>query len=228
MWSLTHFDDIINKMEGLLEPTVQTSTGGSCMAIRLSRRKVLFSGLKFLNMTRLNNTKERFSNMTVLNSHKRENSPPNPAPHFKRGSHRPPHFKNCSAGPVVANVGSLEKRSNQPKYKETKNKKSKDYCKADSKQRVLFFHNNISVGRASLLQVYRCYWTYVGITILFRWVLNQLCSSPWTSRFCHPVKAIMINYSVTLPYGHFTFSWPRQNGHKFSYKISTLMRSPVR
>ena len=120
MWSLTHFDDIINKMEGLLEPTVQTSTGGSCMAIRLSRRKVLFSGLKFLNMTRLNNTKERFSNMTVLNSHKRENSPPTPAPHFKRGSHRPPHFKNCSAGPVVANVGSLEKRSNQPKTRSPK------------------------------------------------------------------------------------------------------------
>ena len=153
MWSLTHFDDIINKMEGLQEPTVQTSTGGSCIAIMLSRRKVLFSGLKFLNMTRLNNTKERFSNMTVLNSHKRENSPPTPAPHFKRGGHRPPHFKNCSAGPVVANVRSVEKRSNCI----TENERSKDYCKADSKQRVLFFHNNISTGRASLLQVYRCY-----------------------------------------------------------------------
>ena len=226
MWSLTHFDDIINKMEGLLEPTVQTSTGGSCMAIRLSGRKVLFSGLKFLNMTPLNHTKERFSNMTVLNSHKERTAPP--PRHLKRGGHRPPHFKNCSAGPVVANVRSVEKRSNQPKYKGSKTRSPKTTAKLIQNNEYFFFHNNISAGRASLLQVYRCYWTYVGITILFRWVLNQLCSSLWTSRFCHPVKAIMINYSVTLPYGHFTFSWPRQNGHKFSYKISTLMRSPVR
>ena len=34
---------------------------------------------------------------------------------------------------------------------------SKDYCKADSEQRVLFLHNNISAGHTSLLQVYRCY-----------------------------------------------------------------------
>ena len=43
---------------------------------------------------------------------------------------------------LVANVGSLEKRSNQPKYKEPRTRspaKSKDYCKADLKQRVLFF-----------------------------------------------------------------------------------------
>ena len=32
-------------------------------------------------------TKERFGNLTVLNSY------------FKRGGHWPPHFKNCSAGP---------------------------------------------------------------------------------------------------------------------------------
>ena len=139
MWSLTHFDDIINKMEGLLEPTVQTSSGGSCMAIRLSRRKVLFSGLKFLNMTRLNNTKESFSNMTVLNSHKRENSPPTPGPHFERGGHRPPHFKNCSAGPVVANVGSLEKRSNQPKYKEPKTRSPKTTAKLIQNNVYCFF-----------------------------------------------------------------------------------------
>ena len=37
----------------------------------------------------------------------------------------------------------------------TKNEKSKDYCKADLKQRVLFFYNNISAGHTSLLQVYR-------------------------------------------------------------------------
>ena len=36
---------------------------------------------------------------------------------------------------------SIEKISNQSKYKEPlKNEKSKDYCKADSEQRVLFFH----------------------------------------------------------------------------------------
>ena len=29
-----------------------------------------------------------------------------------------------------------------------------------SEQRVLFLHNNISAGHTSLLQVYRCYWTY--------------------------------------------------------------------
>ena len=32
----------------------------------------------------------------------------------------------------------------------TKNEKSKDYCKADSEQGVLFFHNNISAGHTSL------------------------------------------------------------------------------
>ena len=36
---------------------------------------------------------------------------------------------------------SIEKISNHSKYKEPlKNEKSKDYCKADSEQRVLFFH----------------------------------------------------------------------------------------
>ena len=45
----------------------------------------------------------------------------------------------------------------------TKNGKSKDYCKADWEQRVLFFeHNNISPGHTSLFQVYRCYWTGGG------------------------------------------------------------------
>ena len=36
---------------------------------------------------------------------------------------------------------------------DTLNEKSKDYCKADSEQRVLFFHNNTSAGHTSLLQV---------------------------------------------------------------------------
>ena len=38
-----------------------------------------------------------------------------------------------------------------------KNEKSKDYCKANSEQRVLFFHNNVWAGHTSLLQVYKCY-----------------------------------------------------------------------
>ena len=36
---------------------------------------------------------------------------------------------------------------------DTLNEKSKDYCKADSEQPVLFFHNNTSAGHTSLLQV---------------------------------------------------------------------------
>ena len=36
---------------------------------------------------------------------------------------------------------------------DTLNEKSKDYCKADSEQRVLFFRNNTSAGHTSLLQV---------------------------------------------------------------------------
>ena len=43
--------------------------------------------------------------------------------------------------PASCHVGSLEKISNQLKYKEPlKNEKSKDHCKADSEKRVLFFH----------------------------------------------------------------------------------------
>ena len=50
-------------------------------------------------------TKERFSNLTVLNSRKERTvklAPTRPPPlplHFKRGGHRPPQFKNCSADP---------------------------------------------------------------------------------------------------------------------------------
>ena len=54
---------------------------------------------------------------------------------------------------LVVNVGSLEKRSNQPKYNwRTKNEKSKDYCKADLKQRVLFF---ITVFRLAIPAFFR-------------------------------------------------------------------------
>ena len=55
MWSLTHFDDILNKMKGLQEPTVQNSTGCSCMCNKAQQEKGTFSGLKFINMTPLNN-----------------------------------------------------------------------------------------------------------------------------------------------------------------------------
>ena len=59
-----------------------------------------------------------------------------------------------------------------------KNVKSKDYYKAGSEHRVLFFHNNISDGHTSLLQVNRCYCSstvlvqvyrcYLGHTIIYR------------------------------------------------------------
>ena len=35
------------------------------------------------------------------------------------------------------------------------------------KTTCIVFYNNMSAGHTSLLQVYRCYWTYVAITILF-------------------------------------------------------------
>ena len=48
-----------------------------CCAIRRCRRKVLFSDLKFINMIH-----ERFSNLTVLNSHKlKERTAKSPIPH---------------------------------------------------------------------------------------------------------------------------------------------------
>ena len=42
MWPLTHFDDILNKMKGLQEPTVQASTGGSCMCSQAQQEKGTF------------------------------------------------------------------------------------------------------------------------------------------------------------------------------------------
>ena len=85
--------------------------GGSCMfdacAIRLIRRKVLFSGLKSINMTPLNSdSRIKGSVFDSSKQPQRENSqipPPHP-PHFKRGGHRLSHFKNCSAGPAQVNV----------------------------------------------------------------------------------------------------------------------------
>ena len=41
------------------------------------------------------------------------------------------------------------------------------------KATCIVFYNNISAGHTSLLQVYRCFWTYVAITILYRWRMSQ-------------------------------------------------------
>ena len=48
-------------------------------------------------------TQERFSDPKVLNSHK-ERTAKLPLNHFKRVGYRPPHFKNCSAGPEGRNL----------------------------------------------------------------------------------------------------------------------------
>ena len=107
MWSLTHFDDTLDKMKGLQEPTsnimiCKLLVVDPACAIRLSRRKVLFSVLKFVNMTPLNNDSRK-----VQKSKPNLPLPPPLLHHFKRVSHQPPHFKNCSAGPgesVIAGV----------------------------------------------------------------------------------------------------------------------------
>ena len=46
MWSLMHFDDILNKVKGLQEPAVQTSTDGSCMCNQAQQEKGTFQRLK--------------------------------------------------------------------------------------------------------------------------------------------------------------------------------------
>ena len=45
-WSLMHFHDILNKIKGLQEPTVQTSTGGSCMCNQAQQEKGTFQRLE--------------------------------------------------------------------------------------------------------------------------------------------------------------------------------------
>ena len=70
-------------------------------AIRLSRRKILFSRLKFINMTSLNNDSRKIQKSDGSKQPHRENSQicsSPPPPHLKVGGHRPLHFKNCSAG----------------------------------------------------------------------------------------------------------------------------------
>ena len=44
MWSLTHFGDVLDKMKGLQEPTVQT--GGSCMCSQSRQEKGTFQRLE--------------------------------------------------------------------------------------------------------------------------------------------------------------------------------------
>ena len=58
--SLTHFDDILDNRKGSRNPQCNiiicklVLVDPAC-AIRLNRRKVLFSGWKFIKMTQLNN-----------------------------------------------------------------------------------------------------------------------------------------------------------------------------
>ena len=134
MWSLMHFDDILNKVKGLQEPAVQTSTGGSCMCNQAQQEKGTFQRLKiykhdsaqqwlkkgsviwqFWASTKIAwNSSEFIRNSFEVigwNSgyHKERTAKfaptllPTPPPflHFKRSGHRPPHFKNCSAVPVI-------------------------------------------------------------------------------------------------------------------------------
>ena len=97
MWSLTHFKAqqkvLINGCDTCFDDILETKwmtyrnlrksiickllMVNPCCAIRRCRRKVLFSDLKFINMTH-----ERFSNLTVLNSHKlKERTAKSPIPH---------------------------------------------------------------------------------------------------------------------------------------------------
>ena len=72
-------------------------------------------------------------------------------------------------------VGSLEKISNQPKYRESKTRSPRTTAK--------LIHNNVycfvitifglAIPAFFLHQVYRCYWTYVGITVLYRWRMSR-------------------------------------------------------
>ena len=54
MWTLKHFDDTLDKMKVLQEPTFNIMIC-KLLVVDSAWRKVLFSGLKFINMTPLNN-----------------------------------------------------------------------------------------------------------------------------------------------------------------------------
>ena len=73
--------------------------------------------------------------------------------------HKSPHYRFCSWNFFEKILKRFYLIIGNSKFREimiindTLNEKSKDYCKADSEQRVLFFHNNTSAGHTSLLQV---------------------------------------------------------------------------
>ena len=52
---------------------------------------------------------------------------------------------------LVVSVGSLEKRSNQPKHKESKTRSPRTIAKLIQNNVYFFFHNNIWAGHTSLL-----------------------------------------------------------------------------
>ena len=74
-------------MKGLKEPTVQTSTGGSCLCNQAQQEKGTFQWLEIY----LHDSAQQRENSQIC---------PYPPPHFKRGARLPPHFKNCFVGPV--------------------------------------------------------------------------------------------------------------------------------
>ena len=87
----------------------------------------------------------------------------------------PPPKKNPGSAPVVVSVGSLEKRSNQPKHKESKTRSSRTTAKLIQNNVYCFFMTMFGLAIPAFFfhQVYRCYWTYVGITILYRWRMSR-------------------------------------------------------
>ena len=96
----------------------------------------------------------------------------------------------------------------------TKIGKSKDYCKADSEQRVLFFeHNNISAGHTSPLQVYRCYWTGGGG--------RCLKGNLWYS---HPANMTSCLASVTFKMASKVFI--EETDKNFDFNTEILFRFP--
>ena len=94
MWSLRHFDDILNKMRELQEPTVQTSTGGSCMCNQAQQEKRTFQRLEIYKHESAQQWIKKGSVIwQFLNSHKERTAKlaPNPPP--------PPTSKEVVTGP---------------------------------------------------------------------------------------------------------------------------------
>ena len=76
---------------------------------------------------------------------------------------------------LVVSVRSLEKRSNQPKYKESKTRSPRTTAKVIQNNVYCFFITifGLAIPAFFMHQVYRCYWAYVGITILYRWRMSR-------------------------------------------------------